>query len=175
MKTFLTLLFTLATGALAGAQTTGTTMRNSSALLSLPAGQTSSTIGFDVSTPTGQTPAYELIRAVGPSLSTYGVPNPVAKPRIKVFNAAGQLISVPYETSSTPNWPQVFAVAGAFPLIGNPLIGNGGETPFNSYWVMPLPDGTYTVQASDDSGKGGTVLVEVYLIPASLYPAGLSI
>lgn len=165
MKSALLILLSWLTGAFALAQGTATTLRNTSALVTLGAGQTSATVGFAVSTPAGQAQAYELIRAVGPSLVPFGISNPVSQPHIKIFNSAGQYIAPPLGVAyaETPNWPVIFSLVGAFPLTGH-------ELQFTSYYVAPLPDGTYTVQVSDDSGKGGTVLIEVYLLPASLYP-----
>ena len=118
------------------------------------------TLGFVVSAvPKGSGIPYYLIRAVGPSLTPFGVPNRCPNVTLTVYNAQGQnqfsyalgLITV---GGDGENWPAVFASVAAFPLTA---------TSGDAYWLFAfIASGSYTVQAVDQSGKGGTVLVEAY-------------
>lgn len=108
----------------------------------------------------GTTTKSLLIRAVGPTLASLGIPNPVAQPRISFFDAKGS----PYSWARTAvvlppeYWDQLFSSVGAFPL-------TGGEPAYLAYDVGPFPPGAYTVHVSDAAAKGGTVLVEGYEVP----------
>lgn len=100
-----------------------------------------------------------LIRAVGDSLRKFGITNPVASPRIEIYDAKGQLVDFvrPAVVFPPDYWPRVFANAGAFPLTGN-------EVPYVAFTLGGFREGAYTVHVSDDSQMGGEVLVEVYKV-----------
>lgn len=134
---------------------------NSSALVTLAPGGTA-TLGFFVAAQTPQPALTALIRAVGPSLIIFGIKNPAALPHLRLFNAKGQDVT---PAAQAGGWSGIFASVGAFPL-------NGGERPIYSYTAAGVSAGGYTVQVSDDSGNGGTVLIEVYLINGLLVVPG---
>jgi hypothetical protein len=94
-----------------------------------------------------------LVRAVGPSLSAFSVPNPAASPQLHFFTAAGQEISLGITTPVTPAWPALFAAIGAFQL----------PTPGDSCTIILFAPGAYTITTTDARGKGGAVLLELYL------------
>lgn len=133
---------------------------NFSSRLQLAPGSGSQTIGFVVA---GKTAASFLFRAVGPSLAAFGIAQPAPAPHFRVFDSSGNQVSI-VRVAIAWDWPATFATVGAFPL-------TGGESPGSAYDVYPLNPGAYTVQVSDDSGKGGTVLFEAY-DGASLVPLG---
>ncbi len=101
---------------------------NVSTMLTLAPGGTA-TMGFVVtSIPAGQQYGLYLIRAVGPSLSKFGIANPAPQPGFTVFNAQGkpvigttppqpgQPISV-FPVTILLDWGSVFESVGAFSLI----------------------------------------------------------
>ena len=133
-------------------------LENFSALLQIPAGGASPALGFVVS---AATPF--LIRAVGPSLASFGTPSPAALPLVHFFDGTGKEIFFVHSAIAL-NWPAIFASVGAFPLTGS------GD----AYEVDSFTAGAYSVQVTDNSGKGGAVLLELYQAPAVI-PAGGSV
>jgi hypothetical protein len=149
------------------------TIANFSALVTLPPGG-SATVGFVVP---GVVSTALLVRAVGPSLQSFGISNPVAAPDMQVFNAKGTGLYFTFLTAPVtvqpinggtpivvfpgPNWNAIFGSVGAFPL-------PGGEQAGIAYNYGSFPPGVYTVKLVDDSGKGGTVLFEVYLLSGTI-------
>ncbi|MFO1449703.1 MAG: hypothetical protein U1F61_16215 [Opitutaceae bacterium] len=108
-------------------------------------------------------PRSVLIRAVGPGLTAFGVTNPLANPFLSVQrngqtqvyndNWWDQLGRAEVETAT--------ATVGAFPL----TVGSA-----DAARVVTLVPGAYTVlvESATASSTGGTVLIEVYDIPADL-------
>jgi hypothetical protein len=136
---------------------------NFSSLLQLAPAGGANTIGFVV---TGQTSGSFLFRAVGPSLAAFGINRTAALPRFRCYDSTGKLVSF-NRIDLAWDWPATFASVGAFPL-------GGGELPGTSFNVYPLEPGAYTIQVTDDSGKGGIVLFEAYG-GASLVPLGQAV
>jgi hypothetical protein len=98
-----------------------------------------------------------LIRAVGPTLGTFGVPGVLADPQLAVFQGT-TVIGVNNDWQAAPNAPQVAAAAataGAFPLISNSA---------DAALLIDLPAGAYTAKVSGVSDTTGTALVEIYVI-----------
>jgi hypothetical protein len=165
----LTLLLLLVpfASALSRAQTAGLTTANFSTLVTLAPGGMA-TMGFVIaSVPSGQTYGLYLIRAVGPTLGKFGIANAAPQPEFTVFNAQGipELKTFQpgqYPTTilpvagNVPDWNAIFASVGAFALV------NGGQ---DTYAVLRVTPGSYTVQVTDYSGKGGQVLIEAYASP----------
>jgi uncharacterized protein (DUF1800 family) len=91
-----------------------------------------------------------LIRAVGPTLTEFGVPGALTDPRLEVYNAAGTRIA------ENDNWTTdnaaIFAAVGAFPL---------NSASKDAALVIDLPSGGYTVHVTG-IGSSGQALVEVY-------------
>jgi hypothetical protein len=134
-------------------QAQSSSVSNFSALLQIPAGGSSPSLGFVVATPTEF-----LIRAVGPSLSSFGIPNPVAASSLKIFNSSGvDVLNEPNVRPIPVDWSFVYASVGAFPI---------GAGDADAHATILLGPGAYTVVAQDSSGSGGAVLLEVYVNPA---------
>ncbi|HNC23234.1 MAG TPA: immunoglobulin domain-containing protein [Opitutaceae bacterium] len=133
------------------------TTGNFSSRLRLQPGSDTQIIGFVV---TGTATKTLLIRAVGPTLATFGVAGPAAQPRIAFFDSKGQPYSWARAAVVLPPeyWTGLFASVGAFPL-------TGGEEAYLAFDVGPFPPGAYTIHVTDASKAGGTVLVEAYEVP----------
>ena len=95
-----------------------------------------------------------LIRAIGPSLSSFGVRNAISDPAIALFNSQSVAID------GNDNWniadASAMAAAGAFAL---PAVSRDAAL------VATLSPGNYTVQVVGIGNATGTVLVEIYEVP----------
>lgn len=117
------------------------------------AARTTLTAGFVIG---GTTAKSVLIRAVGPSLATFGVGGFMADPQLALFAGSTQV-------AGNDNWggdPQLATSAsgvGAFALSG------AGSR--DAMLLVTLPPGSYTAQVSASDGGAGTALVEVYEVP----------
>lgn len=98
-----------------------------------------------------------LIRGIGPALERFGVPEPLATPRLRLFDSRGQ-----ERFSTAASWSTSKDVAairaaitatGAFPL---------QEDTLDTALIVTLPPGTYTAEVA---GGTGHALVEVYEVP----------
>ena len=93
-----------------------------------------------------------LVRALGPSLSAFGISNPLPDPVIELRDASGTLIA------SNNNWRDTQASA----------ISNTTLQPTNdleSAILMPLHGGSFTAIVGSATGAPGTAVVEVYNLP----------
>ena len=101
----------------------------------------------------GGAPMRVLIRAVGPTLGTFGVSGALADPKLEVYSGSTK-------TAENDNWTAsdaaTFASVGAFAL-------NAGSR--DAALVTTLQPGTYTVQVSGVGNTSGVALVEVYELP----------
>ena len=113
----------------------------------------------------GNNPRTLLMRAVGPSLASIGVPAAtlLPDPRLSVFSG-GQAIA------NNNNWAQAGAATlnAVFPLTGAFPLADASDAAL----VNALAPGSYTLQAGAAPAPGtttasgtGTVLVEVYEVP----------
>jgi hypothetical protein len=114
--------------------------------------------GFVIS---GSTNRSVLIRAIGPTLSAFGVVDALAQPVLSVFQG-DKLVA------TNAGWaagPQVdteamldsFDRAGAFRLVD--------ETSSDAALTLSLAPGPYTVQVKSGNGAAGATLLEVYDLP----------
>jgi len=120
----------------------------------LVAGAASQVVGFAIG---GKSQKNLLIRAVGPSLTQFGIAKPVALPYLRYYNSAGEEF-VSTTTGFPPDWNAIFASVGAFPL-------TGGERANPVCSTALFAPGAYTLHVSDAAQQGGTVLVEIYELP----------
>lgn len=101
-----------------------------------------------------------LLRAVGPSLSAFGVQGALRDPKLSVvsaeFNSVAAMIdNVASEAAQAVR--RVGSVVGAFPL---------PENSKDSAMILPLRAGAYIAQVSSvDPADSGEVLIEIYLLP----------
>ena len=94
-----------------------------------------------------------LIRAVGPTLTKYGVANVLAQPSLKVFNSMGIVIATNTVWSADASLAAAYNQVGAFTLPDNSA---------DSALLITLPAGAYTVQVSGVNGTTGNALMEIY-------------
>src|SRR5205814_1728056 len=106
----------------------------------------------------GTTPKRVIIRAIGPELSQYGVPNPLADPTLELHDGNGALIA------SNDNW-QTTIIGGIITQDQVQDIQNSGHAPGNSREsaiIANLPAGNYTAIVRGLNSTTGVALVEVY-------------
>ncbi len=106
----------------------------------------------------GTTPKSVIIRAIGPELSQYGVPNPLADPTLELHDGNGALIA------SNDNW-QTTIIGGIITRDQVQDIQNSGHAPGDaseSAIIANVPPGNYTAIVRGVNSTTGVALVEVY-------------
>ena len=106
----------------------------------------------------GTQPKRVIIRAIGPELTQFGVPNVLANPTLELHNGAGALIA------SNDNW-QTTIIGGIITQDQVQEILNSGRAPADareSAIIADLPAGNYTAIVRGVSSTTGVALVEVY-------------
>ena len=106
----------------------------------------------------GNQPKMVIIRAIGPELTQFGVPNVLADPTLELHNGAGALIA------SNNNW-QTTIIGGIIMNDQVMAILNTGLAPADpreSAIIANLPAGNYTAIVRGVSNTTGVALVEVY-------------
>lgn len=96
-----------------------------------------------------------LIRAVGPSLASFGVTTAMVDPVLRLFRNDA-LVQWNNDWSNDSLAASAAAIVGAFQL---------ERSSKDSAIVIELPPGNYTAQVTSRDGGPGAVLVEVYTIP----------
>jgi TonB family protein len=109
------------------------------------------TLGFAIS---GDGPKTVLIRAVGPTLTGFGVADTLPNPQLRLFSSRRNELG--FNNDWLSNWSAAFSSVGAFPL------ASGGR---DAALLVSLPPGTYTAQASDVGNTSGVALIEIYDVP----------
>jgi len=99
-----------------------------------------------------------IIRAIGPELTPFGVPDALANPRLELHNSSGALIG------SNDDWQHTI-IGGV--ITGNQVadIRNSGHAPADpaeSAIIADLPPGNYTAIVRGVNDTSGVALVEVY-------------
>ena len=116
--------------------------------------QTGENVGIGGVIITGSAPKHVLVRAIGPSLSQFGVPNPLPDPVLELHGPAG------FTTVTNNNWADDPAQAL--------LIVASGLAPTNnleSAIDATLNPGAYTAVVAPNpgsSGQAGVALIEIY-------------
>jgi inosine/xanthosine triphosphate pyrophosphatase family protein len=108
---------------------------------------------------TGSQPAKVLVRAIGPTLSQFGVTGVLAQPSLSVVDSSGNAFASNTGWSTDANAATVaseMAAVGAFPL------PTGSA---DSVLLLTLTPGAYTAVVSGVNGTSGVALVEVYQAP----------
>ena len=95
-----------------------------------------------------------LFRAVGPALAGFGVPGPLADPKLEIYTSSGTRIAE--NDTWSANLADTFGTVGAFALTPGSR---------DAALTIMLPAGGYTVQVSGADGGTGEALVEVYELP----------
>jgi hypothetical protein len=105
----------------------------------------------------GSGPKTVIVRAIGPELTPFGVPNALADPTLELHNAAGTLIA------SNDNW-QTTIIGGIITSNQVSTIQNSGHAPTQpseSAIIATLQPGNYTAIVRGVSNTTGVALVEV--------------
>jgi hypothetical protein len=112
-----------------------------------------------------------LIRGIGPTLSGFGVSNPLDNPAIQLMDANGNVIAEndDWATPIAGGVPSAqltaaFAQSGAFSLTAGSL---------DAALLVTLEPGNYTVNVLSMDGSDGTALAEVYDVTGSAAAATL--
>jgi hypothetical protein len=105
--------------------------------------------GFVVS---GAAPKQVLVRAIGPSLTQFGITGALTDTQLQLFNGTS-LIASNDNWNGAANISTASNQAGAFPLSPSSL---------DSVILATLPPGSYTAQVSGVGGRTGVALVELY-------------
>src|SRR6266487_3642636 len=106
----------------------------------------------------GAQPKTVIIRAIGPELTQYGIPNALANPTLELHDDTGALIA------SNNNWATTI-IGGIITASQVHHIQASGYAPGNeleSAIIADLPPGTYTAIARGVNNLTGVALVEVY-------------
>jgi Putative Ig domain/Immunoglobulin domain/Immunoglobulin I-set domain len=111
------------------------------------------TVGFVIAGPSSET---VLIRAVGPTLTSFGVAGAMATPEVTVYNSGGASVASNDGWGGTAALQAAFAVTYAFALPANSA---------DSALIVSLPPGPYTAQVTGANGSTGIALLEVYEVP----------
>jgi N-acetylneuraminic acid mutarotase len=106
----------------------------------------------------GDMSATVIVRAIGPELTQYGVPNALADPTLELHNGAGAKIA------SNDNW-QTTVIGGIITSNQVSAIQSSGKAPGDpreSAIIATLPPGNYTVIVRGKNNTTGIALVEGY-------------
>jgi hypothetical protein len=106
----------------------------------------------------GAQPKRVIIRAIGPELAQYGVPNPLFNPTLELHDGTGALIA------SNDNW-RVTIIGGIITSNQVHDIQSSGHAPRDgreSAIIAELPPGNYTAIVRGVNDTTGVGLVEVY-------------
>jgi hypothetical protein len=106
----------------------------------------------------GTAPKTVIIRAIGPELTPFGVPNVLANPTLELHDVTGALIG------SNDDW-QTTIIGGIITQNQVQDIINSGHAPtdgMESAIIGTLPAGNYTAIVRGVNGTTGVALVEVY-------------
>lgn len=103
---------------------------------------------------TGNAPKQVLLRAIGPSLSGYGVGNALRDPVLSLYDRSGNLLA------SNDNWKE--SQKASIEATGIAPVSD-----IESAIITTLPAGLYTTVMADKSATPGIGLVEVYDLGAT--------
>jgi hypothetical protein len=108
--------------------------------------------GFVVAGSTGRT---VLIRAIGPTLRSFGVTDAVVDPKLELYSG-------PTLLDTNDNWGGSASLVNAFAQVGSFALEPGSK---DSSLLVTLEPGNYTAQISGVAGASGIVLIEIYEVP----------
>jgi hypothetical protein len=106
----------------------------------------------------GTEPKRLIIRAIGPDLTQYGIPDALANPTLELHDGTGTLIA------SNNNW--MTTIIGGI-ITSNQVreiqaSGHAPGDPLDSAIIADLPAGNYTAIVRGVNNLTGVALVEVY-------------
>jgi len=99
-----------------------------------------------------------IVRAIGPELTQYGVPNPLADPTLELHDSTGALIA------SNDNWQHTIirAIITSDQVGAIRASGHVPGDPRESAIIADLPPGNYTAIVRGVNNTTGVALVEAY-------------
>jgi hypothetical protein len=95
------------------------------------------------------------VRAVGPTLSDYGVTGVLSNPKVTIYNASGVVLATNDDWGGTSTLSTTFTNVGAFNL------PTGSK---DAAILISLTPGPYSAVVSGVNGAAGVALVEVYSV-----------
>lgn len=104
----------------------------------------------------GSTSRTVLVRASGPALASFGVPDVLPDPKLGLYSGSTEL-------AVNSGWGGNTAIASTFAAVG--AFAWNSPSSLDSAILVTLPPGPYTAQVSGASGDVGVALVEVYEVP----------
>ncbi len=112
------------------------------------------TVGFVLG---GTATRHVLVRAIGPTLEAFGVPDALSRPSLRLYRGSEVL-------ASNDHWSKADArqLSGVFARTGAFLLPASSR---DAALVFPLAPGAYTLEATGLGGGIGTVLIEAYGVP----------
>lgn len=108
--------------------------------------------GFSIS---GSAHRTVLIRAIGPTLSAFGVPGALANPRLELYSGPDRMLE-------NDDWGGTAALSAAFTSVAAFSLPENSR---DAAILVTLAPGSYTAQVSGVGNTTGVALVEVYEIP----------
>ena len=99
-----------------------------------------------------------LIRAVGPTLSAFGVPGALADAKLELYSGSARIQTNDNwgEAANSEEVATAFGRVGAFPL---------SRDTKDAAMLVTLTPGGYTAQVTGNGATNGVALVEVYELP----------
>jgi hypothetical protein len=110
---------------------------------------------------------FVLIRAVGPTLSAFGVQGVLRKPVLSVYRAGGALVQTVGAWSALTVSQRAGVELVAQSVGGFPLTAGSDDAVLH----LRLAPGTYTLTVSSGDGQSGSALLEVYTAGNYFLPA----
>jgi hypothetical protein len=104
----------------------------------------------------GERPMRVLVRAIGPTLGTFGVTGALTDPQISVLTSSGAL------AANNNDWGDNTSVRDAAASVGAFALTAGSR---DAALIATLSPGAYTAQVSGVNNSTGIALVEVYELP----------
>jgi hypothetical protein len=101
----------------------------------------------------GTVPKQVLVRAIGPTLSGFGVTGVLGDPQLQLYNSSGALVIANNNWGGAGDVINASNAVGAFPLSSGSL---------DAVVLASLAPGAYTAQVSGVGGGTGVALVELY-------------
>ena len=138
------------------ADTTAPRLVNLSSRLLVGTGEQVAIPGIVVS---GGTPKKLLIRGIGPTLSLFGVQNPLVDPVLTVIGSGGAAIATNDNWGTAANAADIAATSASVGAFALPTSSKDAAL------LVTLQPGAYTALVSGANGSSGVALVEVYEVP----------